>query len=99
MRSPWTTGGLQKEGIATMTTGKRDMATVTMVISKKWNFLETGRTAEGVQTGTAGQRADVTGLSTTEAGHLPDTGAGIAAGTYIEHKIKRTETLLNEINL
>lgn len=81
MRSPWTTGGLQKEGIATMTTGRRAMATVAIVISIKWNFLERGRTAGGAQTGAAGQRVDGTGLSTTEAGLPPDTGAEIVAGT------------------
>lgn len=34
----------------------------------------------GVRTGAAGQRAEGTGLSTTEAGPPPDTGAGTVAG-------------------
>lgn len=83
MRSQWTTGGLQKEGIATMTTGRRDTATVAMVKSIKWISLATGRIVGGVQTGAAGRRVDVTGLSTTEAGLPPDTGAGNVAGTEI----------------
>lgn len=79
MRSPWTTGGLQREGTAMMTTGRRAMATLAMVIGIKRNFLERGRTAGGVQTGAAGRRVDGTGLSTTEAGLLLDTGVGIVA--------------------
>lgn len=63
-----------------MTTGRRAMATAAMVISIKWNFLEKGRTAGGVRTDAAGQRVDGIGLSTTEAGPPPDTGAGTVAG-------------------
>lgn len=83
MTSQWTTGGLQRERTATMTTGRRATATLATVIGIKWNFLARGRTAGGVQTGAAGRRVDGTGLSTTEAGLPPDTGAGIVAGRGI----------------
>lgn len=80
MRNPWTTGGLQKGGIAMMTTGRRATPMVATVKGIKWSFLERGRTAAGVQTGVTGQRGG-TGPNMIEAGLPPDTGAGIAAGT------------------
>ncbi len=81
MRSPWTAGGLLKGAIDTMSTGRRAMATLVMVISIKWNFPERGRTVGEVLTGVAGQRVDGTGLNTTGAELPLDTGVGIVAGT------------------
>lgn len=81
MRSPWTTGGLQKEGTATMTTDRKHMAMVATVIDTKWSFLVGGKIVGGAQTDVLGPRVDDTGLSTTRAGLPHDTGAEIAAGT------------------
>lgn len=64
-----------------MTTDRRALDTVAMVTGTKWSSLERGRTVVGVQTGVAGQNRGGTGLSMTEAGLRPDTGAGSAAGT------------------
>lgn len=64
-----------------MTTGRGAMATVAKAIGIKWNFPEIGRTASGVRRGIAGPTVGGTGLSMTEAGLLPATGAGKEAGT------------------
>lgn len=81
MKNPWITGGLRREGIVMMTTDRRAMGTVAMVIGTKWSFLGRGKIAAEARTGACDRRVEGTGRSTTEAEPLPGTGAGIAAGT------------------